>query len=72
MCDTQSMRRSISILVHPSERYPITGEGHVTSDLNRSRLKLNGPENQSLTSLPSNPISDVIFTDRCGTNRWPT
>jgi hypothetical protein len=64
MCDTQSMRHSSLILVHPTECYPITGESHVPSDLNRSRRKFNGLEPQAPTCVRGNPIGDVIFTDR--------
>src|SRR6267154_152159 len=72
MCDTESMRRSAALLVHPSKRYPIARESDVPSHLNRSRVKLNGLEHQSLRGLGCNPIGNVIFTDRTGTNRRPT
>ena len=72
MCDTESMRRSAALLVHPFKRYPIARKGDVPSDLNRSRLKLNGLERQSLCGLRFNPIGNVIFADRGGTNRRPT
>jgi hypothetical protein len=69
MCDTESVRRSISLFIDPSECHPIACEGDVSSHLNRSRLELNVLERQSLSSLRGYPIGNVIFTDRCGTNR---
>src|SRR5207245_7652890 len=72
MCDTQSMRPSTALLIHPSERYPIARERDVPSHLNCSRLKLDGLERQSLCRLRRNPIGDVILMDGCGTNRRPT
>src|SRR5881227_3839266 len=64
MCDTESMRRSAALLVHPSKRYPVAGESDVPGNLNRSSLKLNGLERQSSRGLGCNPIGNVIFTDR--------
>src|SRR6478672_813017 len=70
MCDTESMRRSASLLIHPAKPYPVAGESDVSANLNRSRLKLNGLERQSFRGLGCNEIGNVIFTDRTGTNRW--
>ncbi len=72
MCDTESVRRSATIVVHPSERYPIAREGDVPGDLNPSRLKLNGFERQTFTGLRGNPVGNVILANGHGTNRWPT
>jgi hypothetical protein len=64
VCDTQSIRRTPTVLVKPAERYPIACESHVPSDLNRGRLKFNSLERQARACLRGNPVGDVIFTDR--------
>jgi hypothetical protein len=72
MCNTQSVRRSTTVLLRPSESYPITREGDISSHVNRSRLKFYCFESQTFTGLRGNPVRNVILANRRGTNRRPT
>src|SRR5205807_5049459 len=54
MCDTESMRRSAALLVHPSKRYPVAGESDDTGNLNGSSFTLNDLARQSSLVLVCN------------------
>ena len=65
------MRVSSAILLHPFESYPVTGDRHISSDLDRSRFEFAHLEDQSLARLVGDPLRNVILVNRGGANRWP-
>jgi hypothetical protein len=71
MGDTHRMRRPVTILVHPSERNPVARKGDVSCHLKPSRFEVASLEPEPLSCLRSNPVGNVIFADRRGTNRGP-
>src|ERR1041385_7969824 len=72
MCDTKSMCRSISVLIDPAKGNPVTSKSDVPGDFKAGRLEFACFERQPLARLGSNPVSDVIFTNRHRADSWPT
>jgi hypothetical protein len=72
MRDTQRMRYSVTILVHPSERNPVARKGDIACHLKPSRFEVASLKPEPLSGLRGNPVGNVIFADRRGTNRGPT
>ena len=52
-------------------RDPITRHPDFPGHLNRSWLKFDELERETLTGSRGNPIRDVVFLNGCGTDRWP-
>ena len=56
MRDTQSMRRPITILVHPFERNPVARKGDVSRHLKRGRFEVASVKPEPLSGLRGNPV----------------
>ena len=72
MGDTERVCFSGPPRVHPSECDPVAGKGDIATHLNCTRFKLTKLERETFAGCGGNPVSNVIFTDRRGTDCRPT